>query len=323
MRKYELCRKELQELLEDAELPEARRLVRLVDAQLALNNPAGEPKEPRPRASGPAGFTGDGSDRDVEIEVPRDILTHEDVNLIRVFEIDFDHPPRVQVEPDTIKKLIETYSDNKLIPESRTERNSLFHADSIDIVEHLIFELKARELYPEINVITEPYALNLFRLRVHNTWLMNNCASTACHGGTDGGRLFLYRNGYRDARVRYTNFLILERLKLDPALPPMIDYDTPQNSLMIQYGMPREEARYPHPEVAGWEPAFPAGNRKLIEATTSWIEAMMLPRPVYPVEFEPPVPAQVTGESEPIDEAPKPRPAFGDPETEREGRKPR
>jgi len=328
LRKYELCRKELEELLANAELGEARRLMRMVDAQLALQKPdTAAPSGPAPIP--PPSLSGASEHAD-DADMPREILTHDDVNLIRVYEIDFEHPPKVRVEAGTIQKLIDTYSTNKLIPASRTERNALFNAEPLDIVEHLIFELRARELYPEIKVETEPYALNLFRLRVHNTWLMNNCASTDCHGGTDGGRLFLYRDGYRDQRVRYTNYLILERLKLDPDKPPLIDYENPMQSLLIQHGLPREEARFPHPDVLNWTPAFPAGNSKLVEATVGWIEAMMQPRPEYPIDFTPPDPRRLaeTGGgagagSDDRSADPGPRPAFPDEDEPREGRKPR
>ena len=289
-RKYDLCKTELDALLEEGEMVEARRLMRLVDAQLALIKPKIEGEEP---ADGEAEPEAETSEEEItgNLALRPDILTHADVNIMRVYEIDFDHPPRVQVDPATIEKLIATYSDNKLIPASRSERNALFNAEPLDLVEHLFFALQARELYPEIKVITEPQSLNLFRIQVHNTWLMNNCASTDCHGNTFGGRLMLHRTGYRDARVRYTNLLILDRLNLDnPDLPPMIDYEQPMNSLLIQYGLPREEARFAHPDVPNWTPAFAPGLRKGVDSTVEWIKAMMYPRPMYPVQFEPPQP---------------------------------
>lgn len=319
-RKYVLCKSELDELLEQGELADARRLMRLVDAQLTLLNPAGENNRPKPEDVDDSN-TGEDPVVIGSLAERPDILTHDDVNLIRVYEIDFDQPPRVMLEPATIQKLIETYSNDKLIPASRAERNALFHAEPINIVEHLIFELRARELYPEIKVLTEPPALNTFRLHVHNTWLMNNCASTDCHGGKFGGRLFLHRTGYRDARVRYTNFLILDRLTLDPELPPLIDYDHPENSLLLQYGMPRDEARYAHPNVPNWQPAFAPGNRKATEKTIEWIKGMMYPRPVYPIDFEPPTPPLDVEIGNP--DAPDQTPGIPMHDTERPMRKPR
>jgi hypothetical protein len=156
----------------------------------------------------------------------------------------------------------------------------------LDVV-RLMFELKARELYKDIEVKSEPYSLNMFRLRVHDTWLINNCATSKCHGGPYAGAFFLHRRNYKDDRVRYTNLLILDRLELDPEWP-LVNYDKPDDSLIIQYGLPREQARKPHPRVTGWEPAFSPSNKKLQEAAVEWIQSMMVPRPDYPVQFEPP-----------------------------------
>ncbi len=172
------------------------------------------------------------------------------------------------------------------VPASERERRALYRADSIEIVE-LLFTLKARDLYPQVKVITEPYALNLFRRRVHNAWLLNSCATARCHGGVEAGRFFLHRRRHKDERVRYTNLLILERLEVDPDWP-LVNYDEPMMSLIVQYGLPRHLARRPHPDVSGWKPVFGRGGQRMLRDTVTWIESMMQPRPDYPVDYQPP-----------------------------------
>jgi hypothetical protein len=246
-RRYELARQELTELLQKTDMADARRLLTIVEAQLAMSEktgggigdggngdgaPATAPENPpAKRKTGPV-YLAD--------LLPAEIISRDDVNIIRVYEIDFDHPPRVTIAPDTVRELIEKYATNKLIPASQTGRTELFRAAAdrpLDVV-RLMFQIAARDLYAKVQVNSEPYALNLFRQRVHDTWLINNCATTACHGGPYAGRLFLHRKNYKDDRVRYTNLLILERLKLDPEWP-LINYDKPEDSLVIQYGLPR------------------------------------------------------------------------------------
>jgi hypothetical protein len=292
-RRYELAEKELAELLADHELPEARRLLRLVKAQLALR------EKPPPREEPPDDEPGAGGE---EAGPEPRFITDEDVNIIRVFEIDFANPPRVVVPKETIDRLIERYSTNKLIPASQEERQRLYRADPLAIV-RLMFELRARDLYGEIEVLTEPHALNLFRRRVHDTFLMNNCATSRCHGGPDGGRLRLYSRDARDARVRYTNLLILERLKLDPQWP-LINYQRPLDSLLIQYGLPPEEARMPHPPVRGWKPAFRKPDDRMVRYTVQWMRSMFRPRPEYPVDYDPPTSDAVDG-TEDEEDAPR------------------
>jgi hypothetical protein len=294
-REYELARLELEELLREHPSEEARKLLSLVNAQITLDQqraaqPASsdEPEQPQQPAS-------------VDDEpLPADqVITADDVNLMRVYEIDFSEPPKVNIEPDTIQRLIERYGTSPLLPANRTDRNALFRAEPIDLV-RLMFEVKARDLYGEIQVQTEPHSLNLFRTKVHNAWLIENCATSRCHGGPDSGRFFLVRKRHLDDRVRYTNLLILERLRLDSEWP-LIDYDEPANSLIVQYALPRTEARKPHPEVRGWRPVFSPTNKRLLDGTIQWINSMMKPRPEYPVDYEPPArilpqPAATDGE---------------------------
>jgi len=223
--------------------------------------------------------------------LPDTIISKADVNLIRVYEIDFEAPPKVTISPDTIRAVIEKYGANKLVPASQAGRNAMFSAAAdrpLEIV-RLLFDLRARDLYSQIQVNSEPPSLNLFRQRVHDTWLMNNCATSRCHGGPDAGKFFLYRKNYKDERVRYTNFLILERLHLDPEWP-LINYQKPEDSLILQYGLSRDDpiCRKPHPRVPGWKPAFSPINQTMKQDAVDWIRSMMQPRPEYPVQFEPP-----------------------------------
>lgn len=289
-RRYLLCRKELSALLREVELPQARILEVNLNAQLDLVQSARRRLD-QANAMIEAQVATPSNVRAGPVEeadlLPTQILTLEDVNLIRVFELEFDRPPRLNIRPDTIRDLIQGYSTSPLIPDTRQGRQAMFRAEPLRIVE-LMFNLRARELYPQIEVLSEPYALNQFRQGVHDRWLMNNCATSRCHGGAQAGRLFLHNRNWKDARVRYTNLMILERLDIDPEWP-LINYDEPLMSLIVQYGKPRDEARLPHPDVRGWDPAFTQSSRRMLQDTLVWIQSMMQPRPDYPVEYQPPV----------------------------------
>jgi hypothetical protein len=294
-RRYDLALVELKVLMANDPPAGTRHLLNLVEAQLALQAEAR--RTPPDEEDAAHGEPSDG-----EYEPPGGLISRDDVNLIRVFEIDFDRPPKVSVEPHTIQAMIDTYAASGFIPRSESERRALFRAEPLEIVE-LLFKLRARELYPQIKVITEPWALNLFRRRVHNTWLLNNCATSRCHGGAGAGRFYLHRHRYKDERVRYTNLLILHRLELDPQWP-LLNYDEPMMSLIIQYGLPRQQARHPHPDVKGWKPVFGPGGQRMLRDTLHWLDAMMKPRPWYPVEYEPPLlggDRQDSGSPEPPD----------------------
>jgi hypothetical protein len=283
----ERARQELLAVLAMDDHPEAKQLIKLFDARIELETNATDDPTPLPpkvdRTEG----------------IPKRRLTIEDVNLIRVYEIDFTDPPKVNVMPSTIKAMIEKHGSNRLIPKDSRGRESLFALRDIDQVK-LLFDVQARELYPEIQVESEPRSLELFKKSVHNAWLIRNCATSGCHGGNNAGRFYLHRYDTKDPRTVYENLLILERLDLGGP-HRLIDYENPSRSLIIQHALPPSESRNPHPDVPGYKPVFPADGGRLQKETEKFIRSMYRPRPQYPVEFEPPT------QKEPLRAAPSPR----------------
>ena len=278
-RAYDEALAETRALIATRPIDEAKRLLAAIEAQVAVF---------RSTPSGTAAPEGSGASRPPRAPsaaLPDRLLTPSEVNLIRVYEIDFNRPPKVTVSADTIKELIASHASSDLIPESEAGRTRLFTQDPIDLVK-LMFDLRARELYERIQVETEPHALNMFRTKVHNAWLLGNCATSRCHGGLDGGNFFLHaRNGNSDS-VRYTNLLILLESRFDGR--PMVDFDQPHDSLLVQHALPRSSARFPHPDVPGWKPVFDRTNERLMADCERWIATMHRPRPEYPVDFDPP-----------------------------------
>jgi len=287
--RFDLAEVELLALRDDKpETPGLPRLLRLVQAQLALTA-ANDSDSSTPLDDGSPSQPEDASPRGPVHPndlLPTELLSQDDINLIRVYEIDFDKPPVVEVPADTIRSLLTAYGSHDSIPASSAQRNQIFQWDSLDVV-RLMFDVRARDLYSQIKVVTEPHALNLFRQRVHNAWLIPNCATSRCHGGVSAGRLFLHSRNYKNERVRYTNLLILNRLELDPS-KPLLNFEEPVNSLIIQHALPITEARFPHPDVPGWKPVFSRGNTDMLDDTLDWLRAMHPSHMNYPVEYEPP-----------------------------------
>lgn len=243
-------------------------------------SPAAPPTAPAPEAT-PAP-TGPPRTKDL---LPKDLLSDADVNLIRVYEIDFKDPPRLHVAPEGIRQLILRYGASSLIPATTQERNALYTKPSLEIA-RLLFDLKARDLYGYIEVEEDPAALAKYRTRVHNSWLIANCATSRCHGGIDAGRFFLYTGNAKDQRVRYTNLMTLLTFKVDGK--PLVNFEDPPNSLLVQYAMPRRLARYPHPDVRGWRAVLTESTPQLTSDTLEWIRAMYQPRPDYPISYKAP-----------------------------------
>lgn len=280
-RKYALAKTELTTLVADTKLPQAVALLSRVEAQLKLM-PASESKKPSTKA----GDSSDAQGAKRTNRLPTLFLTDAQVNLIRVYEIDFDRPPRVVIDPVDARAFLDDYASNPRVPADAPSRTALVEGDPMKLV-RLAFDLKAREFYPKIRVVSEPEPLALFRRNVHDGWLIANCATSRCHGGPDAGRLFLSNENHTETAVRYTNLMNL-LLGTSKDLP-LINFADPNSSLLIQYALVADEAATAHPPVKGWKPVF---GRKLnpekLANTIAWIRSMYQPRPVYPIDYQPP-----------------------------------
>ncbi len=280
---YAEAKTELESLLEATNHYEAKRLLVEVNAQMKLLAEGGRPTD----GAKPDDGSGNQRERASDAKGPMgsQLLSDAEVNLIRVYELDLANPPRVQVPQSLIRTMLGKYADNELIPAKKAEKDAFFSKEPIEIVKTL-FALKARDLYGEIKVVTEPESLSFFKRRVHDGWLIANCATSRCHGGPDAGRFFLHGRDSKDDNTRYTNLLILLRSRFDTL--PLVDPEKPTDSLLFQYALPKTEARRPHPDVRGWNPALTNGRKNLQEDFVDWIRLMRLPHGDYPIEFEPP-----------------------------------
>ncbi|MFG0328342.1 MAG: hypothetical protein ACF8PN_00450 [Phycisphaerales bacterium] len=234
------------------------------------------------------------------------LLTEDQVNIIRVYEIDLDDPPRLLIGRETIEKMLNRYADHELMPRSEAGRRRFYFQPPDELLSTL-FQLRARELYHEVRVLSDPESMQRFRSDVHRTWLINSCATTDCHGGAEAGDLFLFNRNPNEPRVAYTNFLILERTRLEGK--PLLDFDRPEHSTLLQMGLPPGRAIPAHPAIEGWKPVFHDENDPLFRKSVEWIRSMYQPRPDYGIEYVPPA----------LRDAPEPdpaRPAAETPETE-------
>ena len=218
---------------------------------------------------------------------PFPLLTPQQINLMKVYEIDLERPPRMLISRETIERLMQAYAGNALIPATREGRERFLSLPAPEIL-NVMFRLQAREFYGEVRVMESPSSMTRFRDAVNRGWLATSCASSQCHGGDGAGRLRLYNRRASSEAAYFTNFLLLERFRLSDGTP-IINYKQPERSPLIQLGLPRQDSLKPHPEARGWAPTFKSMNDKRIGQTLDWIRSMYMPRPEHPVEYTPPV----------------------------------
>jgi hypothetical protein len=291
----------LRALKADPTHPEATRLKTLLEAQIELRakrqtRPAGE--EEGPETARPAG------------PVPRvdfPLLTPEQVNLMKVYEVDLNANPRLIIPRETIRRMLDKHSTHPLVPITREGREAIERKSPAEILD-LMFRLQAREFYKDVQVVDPPPAFTTFRDQVARTWLLNSCATNQCHGGMEAGRLVLFNRRPNAEQSLYTNFLILSRFHLEDGTP-LIDFQVPERSPLLQMGLPRERSRFPHPKVYrgvnardAFRPVFQSPEDRAFQAGVEWIKSLYKPRPEYPIEYEALRPLRVA----PKDRTPQP-----------------
>ncbi len=235
------------------------------------------------------------------------LLTDEQINVIRVYEVDLDAPPKMVIAREAIDEFLARYAGQRpegreTIPINEQGRKIYAARKPVEILTDM-FALKARDFYPKVQVLENPESMRRFRDDVNRTWLVNACATTRCHGGEEAGRLMLFDRKAASDAAAYTNFLILDRFRMKGEdgrqTVPLINYAEPAASPLLQMGLPRDEARITHPELpasmAGrWRPAFRSPQDERFRRAVEWIRSMYGAkdgkRPEYPVVYEPPQP---------------------------------
>ncbi len=283
--RYVLALREAKGVLEfEPNNPRAIELDRLLTQQVRLQESA--------RSIPEEGTDAPADTRTKRPEFP--LLSPEQINLLRVFEVDLKRPPKMSVSRETVEKILAYYAEDDRVPRNPEQRRALYRKRADEIL-GLLFDLRARELYGEVRVEEDPPAFRAFRVDVHNEWLLRGCATNRCHGGEDAGRLYLANQRWRAEPTVYTNYLILDRFRTKDGRA-LIDYEEPDKSLLLELALPLEISTYPHPAVSElgrerpWRPVINSRDDANFKKTVSWIRAMYRPHTDYPIDYTPPVP---------------------------------
>ena len=282
---YDSALAELEHVLKvQPDNPQALEAKTMISSQRELAKRAGEGKQPPPPKAGPEAKGA---------EFP--LLSERDINTIKVYEVDLADPPRIVIDRETIAQMIEQHPGDPLMPDSQEGREALYRTNPTKILD-MLFKMQARPLYERVRVLDHPRSMKSFRDKVHGAWLVNACATTRCHGGSEAGRFMLASAKPRSDATVYTNFLILERYRTRDG-KALINYDEPGRSLLLQTGLPRDRSQMPHPEVAGtqgnsdlFRPVFRTEEDAKFKDAVEWIKSMYRPRPEYPIQYTLPGP---------------------------------
>lgn len=215
-------------------------------------------------------------------------LTPDDINLIRQSEWrEKDRtPPRVTVSPDLRKRFV----DYKALDAGA------FQALSPAAQAFIILRDGLPEMRKELRITSDPVAMQDFRRSIQ-TLVVNNCASTGCHGTRGVSKFFMFNTNIERDDVAYTNFYILQnyRQTFGDVERLMIDRTYPDRSILGQFALHIDVAEVDHPEVKGVghiKPIAANKNSPGYKAIINWMTELVAGEPMYGIKYD--IPGKAT-----------------------------
>jgi len=252
------------------------------EAQAAANQRRNKPAVAKPRdpVKRPAPGAGQVKPEDgVPFEMPTDLLSDEQINLIKVYELEIADKPKVTFKRDDLEDFYAKHGNDLEGIQGRDGKRRFFRMKGYEQLE-LVFEAQDRGFYSKAIVRGDPPTMTAFRT-IHNRYIRNRCATNECHG-EGKGNFFLYGPAARirsAEKLNYTNFYLLATFDNNKGF--MIDRSRPEESLLYQYLLPREVARTPHPDVPQFAPMFRDAGDPRAEPLLDWIDSLYKPAPNY------------------------------------------
>jgi hypothetical protein len=212
------------------------------------------------------------------------LLSEEDIQKLRRAEFRIDRPEpgvRVTFGRNTINEFLAAMSGDPLF-RTDGDRRAFREASSSRKLQ-LILRMEEEKFADQVYIVDDPYVFREFKRRVMPL-VGHTCGTSGCHGGESAEAFRLYRNPRLSTSVLYTDFLVLDSVEAKNGW--MIDRDKPEESLLLEYGLPAQDAAKQHPNTANpIKPIFRNKRDPRYVAIRDWVEQLRLPRPAYGVKL--------------------------------------
>lgn len=285
-REYALARNTLEEALTiDPNSREATDMLALVQTQIRLERSRQDaPATTAPSQAKPVVVTG-------QAAIDRRLLTSADIEAIRRAELQpSDTSIRIRFDSNDVKK---RFADSQNVGYAEFA--------ALQPVEQalLILDRGDDTMRDKIHIMSDPQSITEYRRQIQPL-VIQNCATSGCHGGPPGAGLVLLTNGENDA-VTYTNFYILQsyRKRIDSNatgifagnFKRLIMRGQGEQSLLTNYGLPATIGEYDHPLVNGKAitPIFRNKTDSRYLMVVEWMNnSLKNLEPAYGIRYTPP-----------------------------------
>ncbi len=262
----------LREVLDrvDPNSREAQDLLNLVRRQIALE---------RRQASQPPPQAPEVESEEPGVQEPEQAawLTAEQIQQIKRIELrESDTGVRLRVPVEVRRHVVEAARVN-----SRQFAN-LRPGQQLEAIR----QFGTPEMVRQVEILGDPATLATYRQRIQPI-VLAGCAGAGCHAAPGAGDFGLFPRADASEAASYTNFLILQEYTktietgtgggiFDAGTTelPMINRTHPDQSLLIQYMLPRNLATTPHPEVRGYDGMARSTNDPRVNQIIAWIRSL-------------------------------------------------
>jgi hypothetical protein len=198
-------------------------------------------------------------------------LTAEQISLLRLWEMPDDLRtvrPKVRVPDEVVREVFERYAEHPAVPRARALRAAVMRSQGFDRLQ-LLFDLEAREYYDRVEVLSDPPAvatfLGVLRPGYHGRYFARYFGDGVVEGLAISGAGV-------DPAEAYADFATLSVTRINGL--PMLNRADPENSLYLQWGLPRSEAEHPAPAIRGWRPYFRGKGDRVFRFMVEWVDGM-------------------------------------------------
>lgn len=211
------------------------------------------------------------------------ILDKADIQKLRRTELHLDRRERVAVrfKKTVLKDFFDEYRDSAELKEA-TQDKPFVRLPPPEKAQ-VILRVAPESYGQQVEIVSDPQRFVDFERKVLPV-VLENCATSACHGTHGVGRFRLYNDKVMPTRLVYTNYLIMHEFTQDGER--VIDRHDPERSLILRYGLGSGDPKGGHPvRIAA---PFSGTNDRKYRAIRDWIETLSLPAPDYGISLEVP-----------------------------------
>lgn len=212
------------------------------------------------------------------------VLTTQQVSRVRLMELNRDADTRLTGRIDP--KVVEDFWQNVVLLDPQTSKTPAAHTAFVSPSNLTNQVFRIRELHDpkymdQISLTSDPAEIIRYRQNVQ-IFVLQGCATAECHGGEKApGGNFRLLNPANAPEQQYTNYYILAQYGNKDG--EMIDRESPEKSLLLQYALPWASASVKHPKVDVKRFTGPTDPRG--RAVADWIRSLPIPKPSYGIDY--------------------------------------